>query len=101
KAGYRAIDQARAVGGERLVVEAEFRQPADLEIFDQHVGARGELFHEPLAVDAFDEWRPPGAGIVTGALALDLDHVGAEVCEQLAGPRPSQDARKLEYAQTR
>ncbi len=47
--------------------------------------------------------RPPAARIVT-ALAiraglLDLDHVGAEVAQQLRGPRPGQDAGQVEDLQ--
>ena len=45
--------------------------------------------------------RAPGAGIVARTLALDLDHVGAEIGQDLAGPRPRQNAGKLEHAQTR
>ncbi len=39
------------------------------------------------AVGRLDEGRPPGAGIVAGAGALDLDDVGAEIGEQLARPK--------------
>ena len=107
------------------VIEAELGQSADLEILDQHVGAGGELAHDALAfrgleieldrafaavggmeiggaempaVGRLDERRPPAAGIVAGALALDLDDVGAEIGENLPGPGPRQDAGKLEHA---
>jgi hypothetical protein len=51
-----------------------------------------------LAVLAFDKGRTPAAGVVARALALDLDDVGAEVGEDLAGPRSGQNAGKLEDA---
>ena len=38
------------------------------------------------------------ARVVALARALDLDHVGAEVGEQLARPRPGEDAGKVENA---
>ena len=41
---------------------------------------------EMAAVGRLDEWRSPAAGIVAGALALDLDHVGAKIGEDLPGP---------------
>ncbi len=44
------------------------------------------------AVGCRHERRAPAAGVVAGALALDLDHVGAEIGENLAGPGPGQDA---------
>ena len=52
------------------------------------------------AVGRLDEGRPPGAGIVARAGALDLDDVGAEIGEQLAGPRTRQNPGKLQHAQT-
>ena len=52
------------------------------------------------AVGAGDERRAPGAGVVAGAVAFDLDHVGAEIGQDLPGPRARQNAGKLQYAQT-
>ena len=127
EAGHRAIDQPRHFRREAFVVEAELGEPADLEILDQHVGARGEFFDDPAALFALEieldralaavgavkiggaemaavgggnKRRAPGAGVVAGALALDLDHVGAEIGKDLPGPRPGQDAGKLQDAQT-
>src|SRR5581483_873831 len=124
EAGNRTIDEARAGGAEALVVEPEFLQPADLEVLDQHVGLGGELSHQRaalitvevdldralaaigrveigradrLAIDALDEGRTPAARVVAGALALDLDHVGAEVGEDLAGPGAGKDTGKFQY----
>src|SRR5262249_20151580 len=100
---------------------------ADLEILDQYVGSRGELAHdaaallgleinldrtfapiggvkvgsaEMAAVGGGHEGRPPTAGVVAGALALDLDHVGAEIGENLPGPGAGQDAGKVQNAPT-
>ena len=42
----------------------------------------------------------PAAGVIAQALALDLDHVGAEVGEDLPGPRAGQDTGKLQHTQT-
>ena len=53
---------------------------------------------EMAAVGRLHERRPPAAGVVAGALALDLDDVGAEIGENLAGPGPGQDAGELEHA---
>ena len=52
------------------------------------------------AVGRRHERRAPAAGVVAGALALDLDHVGAEIGENLPRPRPRQDAGKFEHTQT-
>src|SRR5215813_141683 len=115
------------VGLEAFIVEAELLEPANFEILKQHVGACRELLDDALAfrrlevefdralaaigameigraemaaVGRWYEGRAPGAGIVAGALALDLDHVGAEIGEDLARPRPRQDAGKLEDTHT-
>ena len=112
---------------EARVVEAELGEPAGLEILDHDVGARRELAHDApavlglevdrdralaaiagmiigsrhlRAVGALDERRPPAARVVAGAGALDLHDVGAEVGQNLPGPRPGQDARKLQNAKT-
>ena len=52
------------------------------------------------AVGGRDEGRPPGAGIVAGAVALDLDDVGAEIGQHLARPRPGQNPGQFQHAQT-
>ena len=105
---------------QRGIVEPVFRQPADLEILDQHVGIGGQRAHLRLALGALeidrdrllaavagveigaparrrrDEGRSPCARIVAGARPLDLDHLGAEIGEQLPGPGPGEDPRQLE-----
>ncbi len=53
------------------------------------------------AVGRRHERRAPGAGVVAGAGALDLDDVGAEVGKDLPRPRPGQDPGKLQNAQPR
>ena len=55
---------------------------------------------EMAAVLGLDEGRAPGAGVVAGLAALDLDHVGAEIGQDLSGPRPGQDAGELQHTQT-
>ena len=50
-------------------------------------------------VGGLDEGGAPAAGIVAGAFALDLDDVGAEVGEDLARPRPGENAGEFEDAQ--
>jgi hypothetical protein len=45
--------------------------------------------------------RTPVTRVVARARALDLDHVGAEVGEQLGGPGTGEDAREIEDAEVR
>ena len=52
------------------------------------------------AVGGGNKRRAPGAGVVAGAFALNLDHVGAEIGQDLPGPRARQDPGKLQDAQT-
>ncbi len=52
------------------------------------------------AVGGRHEGRTPGAGIVAGALALDLDDVGAEIGKDLPRPWPGQNPGKLQHTQT-
>src|SRR4051794_8749489 len=49
-----------------------------------------------LARGPFEEGRPPAAGVVAGAGALDLDDVGAEVGEELPDPRAGENPRQLQ-----
>src|SRR5206468_607103 len=112
---------------QRLVIEAELLEAADLEVLDQDVRLRGELAHDALAVLALEvefdgalaaigsveiggaevaavlgrnEGRPPAAGIVARALALDLGHDRAEVGEGLACPWAGENAGQFENADT-
>ena len=62
EAGDRAIDEARLSALRRLVVEAVFPEAADLEVLDEHVGARGEAAHDlaaPLGREVGDDPRLP------------------------------------------
>ena len=126
EAGDGAVDEARIVRCETLVVEAKLGQAADLEILDQHVGAGREFLHDALALRGVEikldrplaavgavkiggakmaaiggrhEGRAPAAGVVAGALAFHLDHVGTEIGQKLPRPWPGQNSGKLQYAQ--
>ena len=48
-----------------------------------------------------NEGRAPRTRVVAPAGLLDLDHLGAEVPENLRRPRAGQDARKIEDADAR
>ena len=125
KARHRAVDQAGAFRCEAFVVEPEFGEPANFEVFDQHVRTRGQLAHDAPAFLAFeihfdralsaigrvkiggadmvsvgslDERRPPAACIVARSRALDLDHVGAQVGQHLPSPGPGKDAGQFKDA---
>src|SRR5262249_30931017 len=53
---------------------------------------------EIIGAEVTEERRAPGAGVVTCAGALDLDHVGPEVAEDLPAQRAGEDARGVEDA---
>jgi hypothetical protein len=53
-----------------------------------------------IAVEALNERGAPAAGIVAGALALDLDHIGAKIGENLPGPWTRENAGKFEHTET-
>src|SRR5206468_5786328 len=99
---------------------------ADLEILDQHVRACRQLPDDAPAVRALeikfdralaavggveiggtemaaaargDEGWAPAAGVVAGALALDFDHIGAEIGENLPRPGSRQDASEFERSE--
>ena len=55
---------------------------------------------EVAAVGPLDEGGTPGPGVVAGLAALNLNNVGAQVRQHLAGPGPSQNAGKLQHANT-
>src|SRR5262249_12614951 len=62
---------------------------------------RMEIGGAEIAVLALDERRAPGARVVAGLAALDLDDVGAEIGEHLSGPRPRKDAGQFQDANAR
>ena len=126
EAGDRTVDQLRVDLLQRFIVEAIGLEPADLEVLQQDVGLGRQFANDALAfrlgevhrhrllvavgrqvvgrlagVVAFgilEERRAPGAGVVAAAGALDLDHLGAEVGEDLPGPGAGQDTGQVEYA---
>src|SRR3546814_19529266 len=53
---------------------------------------RAQIF----ALGAGNESRPPFARVVARARPLDLDHLGAEVGEQLPAPRPRKHTRPFD-----
>ena len=48
EAGDRAVDEARVDARDARVVEPVLREPADLEVLDEHVGLPREIAHESL-----------------------------------------------------
>ena len=130
EAGDRAIDQARIDFAERGIVETEFGEPADLVVLDQDIRALDKPPHHRLPLGrgevegdralppvgrhvvggvvgglgaggiAQEGW-PPGARIVADKGPLDLDHVGAEIGQQLARPGAREDAAEVEHLEAR
>ncbi len=120
EAGHRGIDHPGVRRRDRRIVEPEPDQPADLEVLHHHVRAGGERpgAGEVVRVGEVErdaalaavagvevgrravggERRPPAAGLVAAG-RLDLDHVGAEVGEGLADPRPGEHPRELQHPQ--
>ena len=123
--GNRTVDQPWVILSQARIAEAEFGQAPDLEILDQYVRACRELLDDPPPVDAVeikldrtlaavggveiggpemgavtrrDEWGAPAPGIVARAFSLDLDHVGAEIGENLPSPWSRQNAGEFEHA---
>src|SRR5687768_8554279 len=121
EAADRAVDQAWTGRTQALLVEAVALQSSDLEILDEDIGARSEALDETAvalvgkvrrhrtlapvaamkvggrkraAVLSFNEGRSPGAGVVAALRMLDLDDVGAEIGEDLAGPGSGKNASK-------
>ena len=102
------------------IVELEIGHRAGPQVLDQHVRALRELAENlfsfrgleiqrqrPLVAVEPDEARRLaveegrcGANLIAAVGVLDLDHVGAQIGEDLPRPRPGQDARKLENADT-
>jgi hypothetical protein len=125
EAGDRAIDQFRIDPLQAVVIEAVFGKAADLEILDDDIGFGGEFADQLLAarrrhvdeyrgfaavggeeiggiaaaaVGVLDEGRTPAARVVAFAGFLDLDHLGAEIGEQLRRPGPGENAGEIENA---
>ncbi|MEJ1967550.1 MAG: hypothetical protein WDN03_02765 [Rhizomicrobium sp.] len=125
ESGQRAIDQGRIFLAQTVVIEAVFRQRAGLEVLhhdmrpprqppDQrlalwpgHVDRDGLLVAvggqeigrvAAAAVRIGQEGRTEEAGLVALAGLLDLDHLGAQVAENLGRPGRRQDAAQIEHA---
>ncbi|MDT4840835.1 hypothetical protein FQZ97_746690 [compost metagenome] len=129
KTRNRAVHQARMRALQRVVVQAVGLQAAHFEVLDEDVALRRQRRHQTPAFgrgdvdgDGFlvavgageigrlrhlaplgiaDPRRPPTAGIVAQAGALDLDDFRAQVGQQLAGPGAGQHARKVQHPQVR
>src|SRR5581483_3149873 len=126
EAGDRAVHEPGMRGLKLLVAEPVALQVAELVVLDEDVGFRGERTHELLAFRlrevhrdglfaavrgrevggvprlasrrVLHPGRAEGARIVADLRALDLDHLGAEVSQVLAGPGRREDTRKVEHA---
>ena len=124
EAGDGAIDQPPVDLLQAGVIEAVSGQRAGPVVLDQHVGPRRQLAGDgrPLGRRQVEgeralapvggqvigglggvgprfvlqEGRPPGAGVVAPARPFHLDHRGAQIGEDLAAPRPGEDAREIE-----
>lgn len=109
ESGHRAADQARIESRQRSVIDPELRQPSNLEILDEHIGALRKPAHDlpavfagkagddrafaaiegveasgiqRFAVPSANERRPPSARVAAVG-GFDLDDVGAQVGEHL------------------
>jgi hypothetical protein len=124
EAGDRTVDDAGAHRLQVVVGEAVARERADLVVFDHDVRLRGKPLHDRLAFGGGDverdralaaiagkvigglagvdpgfileKRRAPAAGVVAGARALHLDHVGPHVGEVLGAPWTGEDPRQIE-----
>ena len=125
KAGDGAVDQARVDFFQAGVIEAELGQGAHLVVLQQDVRLQRQRAHDLLAfagievdrdgalaavggqvvarfarlvaVLVFQERRAPAARVVADFRPFDLDHVGAEIGQDLARPRAGQDAAQIEH----
>src|SRR6185369_6315413 len=115
-------------GAQRLVIESVTLQVACLEVLDQHVRVGGEPADQLLALRLGHVDRDGALGavgreesrtlvglvagpvlqpralfaqVVAGAGALHLDHVGAEIPEDLGGPGPGEYAAQVQHPDVR
>jgi hypothetical protein len=120
EAGDATDDEGRVDGEELVGGEAEAGGGVGEEVLEQDVGPGDEVVKEgapfgpgevqgeaALVAVAGEvvsagavgkERRAPGAGLVAGAGALELEDVGAEVAEHLPAERPGEDAGGVEDA---
>ena len=113
-------DQPGVLSRQRLVAQSPFLQRAGLEVLDQHIGLGGQtarvgaafvgaqVQHHALLVAALHlpphagalVQHPPLAQRVAVAGRLDLDDLGAEVGQGLAGKRPGDQLAEFQHLQT-
>ena len=126
EAGHRAVDEFRIDCREAVVVEAVFFEIADLVVLDDHVADRCQAANDLAALNTCEidrdrsfspvggkvvgriggvgavailqKGRPPAAGVVACARALDLDHVSAEIGKVLRAPGTGKHTGKIEDA---
>lgn len=53
-----------------------------------------------FAIGIVQKRRAPVSCIVARAGAFDLDHVGAQIGQNLGTPRPREDSRQIQYSDT-
>ena len=113
----RGIDDTRIELGDAIVVDAVFGGPARPHVLDNNIAVGGEAAHQLLpflcpqvdrdallvAVDRVeigavgpDEVGRQASRIVAGDL-LDLDHLRAEVAQNLGRERTRQERRQIEH----
>ena len=126
KAGEAAVDEARVDGLQAVVIQPVARHVAHLEVLDEHLAVLGQRADQRLALGPGDvaghaalvavgaqvvgglvrlaavvgrqKGRAPGARVVAGAGALDLDHVGPQVGQGLGTPGAGQHAGQVKDA---
>ena len=114
----RSVDEARVVRRELFVAEAEFLHHAGAEIVHDHIGGgdqrpdrrdalRGFQVEGEAAFVAVEsgvgeahtvDKGPPAAAPVAGVGALDLDHIGPVVGENLGADRPLVNVTEVDDA---
>ena len=122
--GHAAVDQTRVQRFQAVVVQAVARHVTDLEVLHEHVAMLHQVADQRLPLRLRDiagdrplvpvrtevigrlgrivagtvlqERRAPGAGVIPCAGTLDLDHIGAQVCQCLGAPRAGQHAGQIE-----
>ena len=113
-------DDAGVDFGQPVVAQVPPLHRAGAEILDQDVGPRDQTVDDVLAfllarVDgdrflvagehrepqrlAVRLLRPPFAHRIAPAGLLELDHLGAEICQQLAAKRPGDELAHLQHPQ--
>ena len=123
--GHREHHEVRPALAQRLVAEAVTIEHARREVLDRHVAVRGEVEQqvapgvggevdaeaELAAVDVVEHRLLLGVRcvlhdrrglphVVEALARLDLDHLGAEEGEHLAGDGPGPDPAEVEHAHT-